>query len=154
VAWTGTNASRSLNVLFDVYGANPKKLTFFGESSIAAPAVIQRGSTIFLAWTGANVAHSLNILPITFTGTRLVPGRKTVLSAFSSNPGPHLARRGGQTVVLNWTSRARLLEVATSQDGAHFPNVARLAQTSAFAPHTTSFSAQAGPGDWIGWTGT
>src|SRR5262249_14655258 len=42
VAWTGADPNHSLNVLFDVYGTRPKKLTFFGESSIAAPAVLQR----------------------------------------------------------------------------------------------------------------
>ena len=155
VAWTGTDANHSLNVLYDVYGSSPKKLTLLDENSIAAPAVTLIGSDIFLAWTGTDANHSLNILPISFSGPSLVPGQKTVLSQFSSNAGPHLARRGANTMVLNWTSRAFQLEVATSQDGVHF-TADSLPETSASAPDTSSLEPFIGISnrEWIGWTGT
>lgn len=155
VAWTGTDPNHSLNVLYDVFGASPKKLTLFHESSISAPAVTLIGAFIFLAWTGTDPNHSLNVLPITFSGPSLVPGTKTVLSQFSSNAGPHLARRGANTIVLNWTSRTLQLQVATSQDGVHF-FPASLPETSAFAPDTSSLEPFIGVSnrEWIGWTGT
>jgi hypothetical protein len=155
VAWTGTNAARSLNVLFDVYGSSPKKLTLFNETSLAAPAVLQMGSTLFLAWTGVNAAHSLNVLTINITGTGLVPGQKTILSAFSSNTGPHLSA-GGPTnsVGLNWTSRSLQPSFALAREDSNFSFIVRLPEASASAPDTTFFPHQGGPGDWIGWTGT
>lgn len=161
MAWTGSDVNHSLNLLVDVYrtsGVNLQKLTLFNENSFTAPAVLlvtgQGRITFFLAWTGTNANHSLNILPVVFTGTSLVVGRKTVLSAFSSNAGPHLAKRGSD-IVLNWTSRTGHLMVATSSDGVHFPTVFTSVQASAFAPSTVSFSLQGGPGagDWMGWTG-
>ena len=155
VAWTGTDANHSLNVLFDVYSTSPIKLTLFNENSFTAPAILQMGSTMFLAWTGTDANHSLNILPITFTGTHLVPGRKTVLSQFSSNAGPHLSPGGPtNTVALNWTSRSLQPSVALAHLDLDFDFVVRLPEASAFAPHTTFFPNQAGPGDWISWTGT
>lgn len=154
VAWTGTDANHSLNVLYNVYGS-PKKLTLSNENSFTSPAVTQIGAFIFLVWTGTDANHSLNVLPITFAGPTLVPGTKTVLSQFSSNAGPHLARRGANTMVLDWTSRALLLHVATSQDGVHFVS-ASLPETSAFAPDTSSLEPFIGVSnrEWIGWTGT
>lgn len=155
VAWTGSDPNHLLNVLFDVYG-HPTKLTLPHDNSGFAPAIVQMGATMFLAWTGTDANHSLNVLPITFTGTSLVSGHKTVLSQLSSSAGPHLALRGGNTLVLNWTTGALQLRLATSQDGVTFsPDLGvGLPETSAFAPHTTSFTSEGGPGDWIGWTGT
>lgn len=118
---------------------------------------------MFLAWTGTDPNHLLNILPIAVTASGLVPGQKTTLSQLSSNAGPHLAFREPNTqtptVVLNWTTPALQLRVATSSDGVHFsPDLGvGLPETSDFAPDTvniTFFPAAPGPADWIGWTGT
>ena len=154
VAWTGTDANHSLNVLWDVYGSHPIKLTLWNENSFTAPAILQQGSNLLLAWTGTDANHSLNVLPITLTGTGLVPGRKTILSQFSSNAGPHLSDREGSGVVLSWTSRTLQPILATAADGAHFSIAARLAETSAFAPHSTNFPDAGFPLDVIAWTGT
>jgi len=170
VAWTGTDPNRSLNVLYDVYGDSPKKLTLQHESSFAAPALLARlsapaqgTSSLFLGWTGTDPNHSLNLLPIAVTAAGLEPGQKTTLSRFSSDAGPHLAwhepNAAVPTVVLDWTSRARQLMVATSSDGVHFApeSGVGLPETSDFAPGTvniTFFPTTPGPGDWIGWTGT
>lgn len=153
VAWTGTNANHSLNVLYDVYG-NPKKLTLAHENSIGAPA-LRLGPGMFLAWTGTDAAHSLNILPFSVTTSGLVPGEKTVLSQFNGDSGPHMARRGANTVVLNWSTRTLQPQLAFSQDGVHFSS-AGLPETSAFAPATNSLEPYIGVSnrEWIGWTGT
>jgi hypothetical protein len=47
VAWTGTDAAHTLNVIWDAYGS-PQKLTLRGETSIGAPAL-----TYFTAGLGA-----------------------------------------------------------------------------------------------------
>lgn len=168
IAWTGSDRNHSLNVLYDVYGAfgTPKKLTLSSESSFTAPALLvmlgspgQGSSGMFLAWTGNDTNHSLNIMSITVANGALVPGPHTVLPQFSSNAGPHLAWLGSSsTVVLNWTSRAQQLKVATSPDGVTFSpsQGAGLPEASAFAPDTvnTNFFGEANPRDWIGWTGT
>ncbi len=91
VAWTGTDANHSLNVLYDVYGT-PKKLTLFNENSFTSPAILV-GPGMYLAWTGTDANHSLNVLKLSVTASGLVPGPKTVLSQFSSDAAPHLARR-------------------------------------------------------------
>ncbi|HEX8033235.1 MAG TPA: hypothetical protein VF510_05285 [Ktedonobacterales bacterium] len=156
VAWTGTDPNHSLNVLYDVYGS-PKKLTLFQENSISAPALLV-GPGMELAWTGTDANHSLNVLTLSVTASGLAVGTKTVLPQFSSNAGPHLARRGANTVVLNWASRGLQPKVAFSQDAVHFSPAqgAGLPEASAFAPDTQSLEPYIGVSgrEWIGWTGT
>lgn len=154
VAWTGSDANRSLNVLFDVYGTSPKKLTLSHERSRFAPAIVQRGETLFLAWTGTDAQQQLNILPITIGSSGLVPGQKAILGLLS-NAGPHLTLNQGADVVLSWTDRAREISLAASSDGVQFPTASGIDdETSAFASSTTSLPAGSVPNGWIGWTGT
>lgn len=154
LSWTGTDPHHTLNVLYDVYG-NPQKLTLWGQTSLGAPAVtLGPGANIFLAWTDPN--HALDIQPISITTSGgLIAGQQTVLSAFSSDTGPHLARRGANTLVLDWTAPTLQLAVATSQDGVHFSQVSS-PQTSAYAPETNSLEPYIGASsrEWISWTGT
>ena len=153
VAWTGSDANRSLNVLFDVYGSHPQKLTLRDDKSFSAPALLQQGATLFLAWTGTDAQHALNILPITIGTSGLVPGQKAILG-FLSSAGPHLSLHAGNDVVLNWISRDLGLNVAASADGVNFPTASGIdEETSAFAPDTVFFTSEGGPGNWIGWTG-
>jgi hypothetical protein len=150
VAWTGTNASHSLNVLYDVYGQQ-RKLTLWNDSSISAPALLI-GPGFYLAWTDTN--HSLNLMPIEVTTSGLTPGKKVILSQFSSNAGPHLARVGATTLALAWTSRASQLFLATGTDVPTL-TVSSLPEWSASAPQTESLGRAYGSGrQWIGWTGT
>jgi hypothetical protein len=152
VAWTGTDANHHLNVLYDVYGTR-RKLTL-SDNSIAAPALLI-GPGFYLAWTGTDANHSLNVIAINVTDSGLTTGTKTILRQFSSNAGPHLARKGANTVVLNWTSRSLQLNVATSQDAINFSSPSTLPQSSTFAPQTESLGTVAGlRQEWIGWTGT
>jgi hypothetical protein len=152
LAWTGTDANHSLNVLYDVYGQQ-RKLTLQNESSISAPALLI-GPGFYLAWTGTDANHSLNLMPIEVTSSGLTPGKKSILSQFSSNAGPHLARVGATTFALAWTSRASKLFLATGTDVPTL-SVASLPEFSAFAPQTESLGRVQGSGkQWIGWTGT
>jgi hypothetical protein len=152
VAWTGTDANHSLNVLYDVYG-HQRKLTLTHESSISAPALLI-GPGFYLAWTGTDTNHSLNLMGIEVTDSGLVAGKKSVLSHFSSNAGPHLARVGTTTFALSWTSRGAQLFVATGTDVPTL-SVMSFPQLSAFAPQTESLGRVYGSGkQWIGWTGT
>jgi hypothetical protein len=152
VAWTGTDANHSLNVLYDVYG-NQRKLTLWNESSVSAPALLI-GPGFYLAWTGTDANHSLNLMPIEVTSSGLTPGKKSILSQFSSNAGPHMARVGATTFALAWTSRASKLFLATGTDAPTL-SVSSLPELSAFAPQTESLGRAQGSGkQWIGWTGT
>jgi hypothetical protein len=152
VAWTGTDANHSLNVLYDVYG-HQRKLTLWNESSISAPALLI-GPGFYLAWTGTDANHSLNLMAIEVTDSGLVAGKKSVLSRFSSNAGPHLARVGATTFALAWTSRESQLFLATGTDIPTL-SVSSLPELSAAAPQTESLGRAYGLGQqWVGWTGT
>ena len=159
LAWTGTDANHSLNVLFDVYGSqsSPKKLTLHNENSFTAPALIF-GPFFGLAWTGTDANHSLNVLPLTVTFTAIVPGTKTILTQDSSDAGPHL-RRGSATVTdLLWSTRGtrQLRFAAATHADALQPGTIVEGQTSAAAPDAFVLGPFFGLGSqqWIGWTGT
>lgn len=156
LAWTGSDANHSLNVLYNVYGSRAK-LTLSNERSIAAPAILwmKQNDLVLLAWTGTDANHSLNVLPIHFGGGTLRPATKTILSQFSSNAGPRLALLNN-AIVLAWSTRANHLNFASSTNGATFTSAlgAGLADTSAFAPDPLYYQTEAGPEYWMAWTGT
>ena len=157
VAWTGTDAAHTLNVIWDAYGS-PQKLTLWGETSIGAPALTYFNGNLLLAWTGTDTHHSLNILPIGVAGPQV--GTKTVLSQFSSQSGPTLSTFSNATssrLVLNWTTSSQHLNQAYSTDGTHFTaslGATGLPQLSATAPSSQYHQSEGGPEYWIGWTGT
>jgi hypothetical protein len=157
VAWTGTDAAHTLNVIWDAYGT-PQKLTLRGETSIGAPALIYFNNSLMLAWTGTDARHSLNILPIGVAEPKV--GTKTVLSQFSSLSGPTLSTFSNATssrLVLNWTTSDQHLNQAYSTDGTHFTaslGAGGLPQLSAAAPSSQYHQSEGGPEYWIGWTGT
>jgi hypothetical protein len=157
LAWTGTDPNHSLNVLFDVYGSSPKKLTLHNENSFTAPALLF-GPCLCLAWTGTNATHSLNVLQLSVTSSAIVPGTKTTLSQDSSDAGPHL-RRGSATVMdLLWSTRGTLqlrIAAGTHADALQ-PGTAVDGETSAAAPDAFVLGPFLGLGsqEWIGWTGT
>jgi hypothetical protein len=93
-------------------------------------------------------------MAIEVTDSGLVAGKKSVLSQFSSNAGPHLARVGATTFALAWTSRGSQLFLATGTDIPTL-SVSSLPELSAAAPQTESLGRAYGSGkQWIGWTGT
>ncbi len=166
VAWTGTDPNHSLNVLYDVYGASPLKLTLLHESSLGAPGFSHdqrgpNGDVLLLAWTGTDPNHSLNILPITVQGTTFTPGTKKVLSQFSSNVGPQLApggwrpEGGSNGVALCWTSRAlQPMSAGPRNPELDFGSATTLPEASAFTPSMSILSIIQGPPVWMSWTGT
>lgn len=161
VAWTGTDANHSLNLIFGVYQRGGEKLTLFDDNSFIAPAILQgasgpNGNTLYLAWTGTDTNHSLNFLPITEHGGAFTLGTKQTLSEFSSDAGPHLVRAGSETVALCWTSRSGQPKAAIANTtDLKFGSIATLTgQTSAFAPDAFFNVAVQGPPVWISWTGT
>lgn len=156
LAWRGTDANHSLNVLFDVYGRQ-KKLVLRDNSFTTPSIVIFRGD-LLLAWTGTDANHSLNVLPISLAS--LTPGHKTILSQFSSDAGPNLnqLRTSTERVVLSWSIRGTSqLNLAESSDGVHFTSALGSSgslQKSPSAPDFLHYTTEAGPEYWIAWTGT
>ena len=163
VAWTGSDANHSLNVLFDVYGSSPKKLTLRNENSFTAPALfsgtcLTPPALLCLAWTGTDAHHSLNILQLTVTAAGLVPLAKTTLTQDSSDAGPHLAQTSASALALLWSAGGtQQLRVATgTQADALEPGTAVDGELSAAAPDAYALgpSLDQGNRSWLGWTGT
>ncbi|HEX9068991.1 MAG TPA: polysaccharide deacetylase family protein [Ktedonobacterales bacterium] len=119
VAWIGTDASNTLNVLYDVYGTRAK-LTLWGDNSYQRPALVAvNDSTLLLSWTGTNSGRSLNVLVIK-TGSALTTGAKTILWSYSSKSGPGLAFEPTRSeYILSWsaTSPANRVAFSRSSDG-------------------------------------
>ncbi len=163
LAWTGSDLNHSLNVLFDVYGSHPKKLTLREENSFTAPALfsgtcLTPPALLCLAWTGTDANHSLNILQLTVTATGIVPVTKTILSQDSSDAGPHLAQSAATAMDLLWSTRGTLqlrIAAATHADALQ-PGTAVDGEISAAAPDAFVLGPVLGLGnqEWIGWTGT
>ncbi len=97
LAWTGTDARHSLNILQSSDGVTYGKKATFAESSATRPAVAAIGTppTIVLAWTGTDINHSLNLLCRgAACGTSASGERKVTLSSDSSFSSPALTRYG------------------------------------------------------------
>ncbi|MFI5278572.1 MAG: hypothetical protein ACHQ1E_14960, partial [Ktedonobacterales bacterium] len=96
LAWTGTDANHSLNVMVSSDGMTYGGKLTFAESSDSRPAVVAVGAppSIVLAWTGTDPNHSLNLLCRgTACGSSLSSLRKLTLSD-TSFTSPALARYG------------------------------------------------------------
>lgn len=159
VAWTGTDAAHTLNVMTLNSGTYTvaKKLTLWGDTSFAAPALTYWKGNLMLAWTGTDANHSLNVLPLSMD---LQPGAKTVLSQFSSMAGPSLSVYSDATttrLVLDWTTKTQHLNQAYSTDGVAFTNAlgpGGTPQLSANPPSSAYHQSEGGPSYWMAWTGT
>lgn len=158
VAWTGTDTEHTLNVM-EVYnnGTVVKKLTLWGETSIAAPALIAWKNGFALSWTGTDANHSLNLLPLTVD---LRPGAKTVLPQFSSMAGPNLSvysNAATTRLVLNWTTKSLHLNQAYSTNGVQFTSAlgpGGTPQLSTNPPGSFYHESEGAPSYWMSWTGT
>lgn len=163
LAWTGVDANRSLNVLFDVYGSR-QKLTL-ADNSFTSPALAIFNGNLLLAWTGTDASHSLNVRQIFLAPLRAGP--TTILSGVGSNAWPNLTVKGkdsvfnsNSNVVLGWQNAGgipNVLQLAESRDGSHFSTLYGmngLIETSAFGPSYLWFPTEGGPENWIAWTGT
>lgn len=164
LAWTGTNAARSLNVLCSSCGSNggPRKLTLWSETSFTAPALAADGNKLWLAWTGTDANHSLNVLPI--DPDTLAPGGKTILRQFSSvaspalRPDPNTKGTLIQGLLLSWAGTSPLdrIRFATSTDGVNWtePSTSPLGETSAAAPDMLALKITNWPRYFLAWAGT
>jgi hypothetical protein len=157
LAWTGADAHHSLNVLFDVYGSSPKKLTLTNESSFTAPAILFT-PCLCLAWTGTDAHHSLNVLMLTVSTTAIVPGTKTTLTQDSSDAGPRLVQSSSSDLALLWSARGtQQLRIATATDPSGLGAGTTVdGEISAAAPDAYALGPTFGQGSqqWLGWTGT
>lgn len=157
VAWAGTDASHTLNVLYDVYGARTK-LTIWGDTSGYSPALVAVGNTLLLAWTGTNSGRSLNVLSIN-TGASLSKGWKVTLGAFSSMSGPTFSYEASRSeYVLGWlaTSPANQLAVARSSDARTWSGRTVLSEWSTSTPSLLGIVGNyyTMPPHYVAWTGT
>lgn len=152
LAWTGTNAGHSLNVLFDAYG-NAKKMTYWNENSAFAPALLFFNSTLYLAWTGTDAHQSLNVAKIDVS--TLAMTSKTTLWQFTAVSAPSLSATANG-VVLGWATTTNHLNQATSTDGVRFTSAlgSGLVQSSGQAPSFVYHQREGGPEYWIAWAGT
>ncbi len=126
LAWTGTNAAHSLNVICDGCASRRIKLTLWNETSFAAPAVAMLNGKLMLAWAGTDAHHSLNILDIGIDNGQFVIGHKTTLSQFSSVTGPGLVYQPdnalGKGILLTWAATpAGQINAALSSTGTDWP---------------------------------
>lgn len=157
VAWAGTDAAHTLNVMRGAYGAQ-KTLTLWGETTNGAPALAFFNNGLVLAWTGTDANHSLNVLPLALGD--LQPGTKTVLAQFSSSAGPNLSvfsNASTMELVLHWTTPTRHPNQAYSTDGVQCTSglgAGGTPQLSASAPSSFYHQSEGAPAYWLAWTGT
>lgn len=87
MAWVGTDAGHTLNVVYDVYGSYTK-MTFWGETTPYPPALAAFGGQLWLSWTGTDDTHALNIMALGPLGQQ--HGAKTTLWTDHGGAGPTL----------------------------------------------------------------
>jgi peptidoglycan/xylan/chitin deacetylase (PgdA/CDA1 family) len=157
LAWIGTDRKHSINILYDVYGSSPKKLTL-DETSDSPPALEIRDYFLYVAWRGRDAAHTLNVLPIEIAD-QLNVGQTAKLSDFSSLAGPSLWWDTKKNeMLLSWTAvdPARRLLIATSPDAITWtvPENTQFIETSSFSPRLIAASAEDMARHVVVWTGT
>ncbi|HEX6121976.1 MAG TPA: hypothetical protein VFY89_02395 [Ktedonobacterales bacterium] len=158
VAWTGTDANHSLNVLYDAYGAR-RKLAL-AENSDTAPSLAFFAGQVWLAWRGTDPNHSLNIRAMGANG--LTPGAKTILRQYPVLGRPSLiADARDKLLMVTWASSAapHYINFAVSSDGASWrtPLAAPPPQTSHNGPAIFALNPPpptGAPGYFWAWTGT
>jgi hypothetical protein len=164
VAWVGTDPKHTLNVLFDVYGEHPEKLTLWGETSFTSPALSidpMSSMEMMLAWSGNDANHSINVLPIDVAQPHLARGTKTTLWKFHSLARPSLAL-GWDAVSyvyrLSWTELETHRLAYALSDGMTFtmPSSSPMSETSLKGPSLITARSEGTEytADFIAWTGT
>lgn len=160
LAWTGTDAHHSLNVLWNAYNngnSAMKKVTFWIDNSFTAPALAMSGDRIYVAWAGTDPNHSLNLMA-------LAPRTLNVLAiqrylSFSSSARPSLSLGSSNSLLLSWTNPAGQLAFALGDTAFHFgaANVSTNNTSFAGPDFFYAFSLYIGdtvtPKYWWTWTG-
>jgi hypothetical protein len=133
IAWTGTDPTHHLNVIYSDDGKNFSGKVTINETSIAGPGLAFSLGNGFIAWTGADETHHVNVgrspNPTTFAGLNKVTLNET------SPYGPALAF-GNNQLFLAWTGtdEKHSLNVISSSDGITFSNKVTLGETSGDGP--------------------
>ena len=162
LAWTGTDPTHHLNVMYDALGA--QRVLTLPQSSLDAPALALFGGQLWLAWTGTEGSHPLHIVALALETQGVVPGTQALLGAYQSLTAPSLTTDEQQhQLILTWTAAASRLSLAASSDGIHWslapnplPSQASSASSAILAPFSARAS-QAGsttPSYYWAWPGT
>jgi hypothetical protein len=164
LAWTGTDASHTLNVEFISMPdfTVTRKVILWGETSFTAPALAtvnsDVNSDVYLSWAGTDRAHTVNIMHLqTNTQTR----DKHTLWGWSSLSRPNLARDLSSDnkgpLILSWLGASNRIYFAyASEDRSHWtmPAESPLSAQSAWAPSMIGAFTMALPTHWLAWTGS
>lgn len=156
VAWTGTDANHSLNVLVGNPPLGFTKLTLWHDNSFTSPSVAMLNGDVYLVWAGADAAHTLNVAQIIPRGGLSV-GAHTTLRGWSSIARPSVVYDpNGQQLLMSWTSTDQRIHFATSKDGMRWtqPTSSPLAEWSAVGPMMFSAATNNMPRYFVTWRGT
>jgi hypothetical protein len=155
IAWTGTDANHSLNVMYDVRSAHPTKVTLWHESSFTAPALVPSGDGVLLAWSGDDRNHSLNVQSLHVPDLKL--GQKTTMWQNHTIASPDLtADLANNNLILSWAQPSSgRIAFATSSNGMTWSAPMTINEWSGSAPSMMGIVGKGStPGHWLAWTGT
>lgn len=154
MAWVGTDAYHSLNVLSGVPGRGYVKVTL-RETSFTAPSLAINGGTVYLAWAGTDSNHSINVLPLIWRGG-LGAGTKTTLWQFSSVARPSIMfDPNASKLILSWTAPTNRIAFATSADGVKWtiPGSSPIREWSDVGPYMAGVATNNMPRYFLTWRG-
>lgn len=154
MAWVGTDAHHSLNVLSGVPGQGYVKTTL-PETSFTAPSLAINGGTVYLAWAGTDPNHSINVLPIIWRGG-LSLGTKTILWQFSSAARPSVTFDPNTSkLMLSWIAPSNRIWFATSADGVKWtvPASSPIMEWSDVGPYMAGVATNNMPRYFLTWRG-
>jgi len=123
-------------------------VTTFGDTSSAAPALVEFGGKTLLVWS-SNFDGALNVATVAKgqTGYEL-QSKVTLVGDTSNNPTPASTVFNGR-LYLAWTAADGHLNVISSTDGVNFTNKVTLGDTSNVGPALAGFNGRL----YLGWTG-
>jgi hypothetical protein len=168
MAWTGEDGAGTLNSSYSNTGGTVwNKTIIHNETSVAAPALVQRDGILYMAWAGTNPAHNLNVMSSTDRGAhwghldgplQALPGRARPWKHSIPNEGsdfaPALIWYLGR-LVLSWTDRNGTVCLAHSQDEGKTWSKVTLPEQSIAGPSLAAYASGAGFSHlFIAWTGT
>lgn len=160
LAWTGTDARHTLNVLWNAYnvGTSMKKVTFWGDTSFTAPAMAMSGDRILIAWAGTDPKHSLNIMALSLRSLNIITVKRYL--PFSSNARPSIALGPSGSVLLAWTNTAGQVSFAVGDSALRFGSAKVSTNTSFAGPdffsrydNSNILQDTTTPKYWWAWTG-
>ena len=137
VAWTGTDAHRSLNVLMATPPSSNTKLTLWQENSFTGPSIATLNGDLYLVWAGVDAGHTLNVDRIATTGGTLTVVQKTTLWGWGSLASPAVVVDPvGQQLLMSWTGPDLQVHFAYSSNGSHWtqPSPSPMAEWSDTSP--------------------